>query len=287
MRVGIAATLWGDAPFRTVAEEARDAGYAGLEGGTGDLIGNGSVAPRVAADVGIPIVSGRFAANWFAPEYHDIELDQLRRMAEFLANLGALYVVGAAHAVPERWRTTGHADPGEELQPEQWGLLAESLARATDICQREFELQLVFRNQLGSHIETSAEIDRLLSITDPTSVMLAVDVGYLFYLGTAPREFLRDRIDRVGYVTLKDVDVDLRDRHLSSGGSLPTFAKQGGFPELGSGHLDLEGVLEVLRGSSYDGWVVVDQDQTLRDPGASAQISRECLVHLGLELEPL
>ncbi len=287
MRVGIAATLWGDAPFLTVAEEARDAGYAGIEGGTSDLVGDMPLARRTTSDVGLPLIGGRFAANWFAPEYHDVELDQLRRVAEFLADLGSTYVVAAAHTVPERWRVAGHGDPEEELQSEQWGSLAESVARATDICAREFELKLVFRNQLGSYIETSAEIDRLLSLTDPTSLMLAVDVGYLFYLGTDPRAFIRDRVERVAYVTLKDVDADLRDRHLAQGGTLPAFADQGGFPELGGGHVDLEGILEVLRDGSYDGWLVVDQDVTLRDPAASAQISRECLVNLGLEPEPV
>ena len=287
MQVGIAATLWGDAPFLTVAEEARDAGYAGIEGGTSDLVGDMPLARRTISDVGLPLIGGRFAANWFAPEYHDVELDKLRRVAEFLADLGSTYVVATSHTVPERWRVAGHGDPEEELQPEQWGSLAECLARATDICTREFELKLVFRNQLGSYIETSAEIDRLLSLTDPTSLMLAVDVGYLFYLGTDPRAFIRDRVERVAYVTLKDVDADLRDRHLAQGGTLPAFADQGGFPELGGGHVDLEGILEVLRDGSYEGWLVVDQDATLRDPAASAQISRECLVNLGLEPEPV
>ena len=283
MQVGIAATLWGEAPFLTVAEEARDAGYAGIEGGTSDLLSNIPLARRTTSDVGLPLIGGRFAANWFAPEYRDLELDQLRAAAEFLADLGGSYIVAASHAVPERWRVAGHGDPEEELQPEQWGILAESIARATDICTREFELQLVFRNQLGSYVETSAELDRLLSLTDPTSLMLAVDVGYLFYIGTDPRAFIRDRIERVAYVTLKDVDADLRDRHLAQGGTLPAFAEQGGFPELGGGHVDLEGILEVLREGSYEGWLVVDQDTTLRDPSASAQISRECLVNLGLE----
>jgi inosose dehydratase len=285
MRVGIAATLWGQAPFLTVAEEARDAGYAGIEGGTSDLAGDLPLARRTTSDVGLPLIGGRFAANWFAPEYRDLELDQLRAAAEFLADLGGSYIVAASHAVPERWRVAGHGDPGEELQPEQWGILAESIARATDICTREFELQLVFRNQLGSYVETSAELDRLLSLTDPTSLMLAVDVGYLFYIGTDPMPFIRDRIERVAYVTLKDVDADLLDRHLARGGTLPAFANQGGFPELGGGHVDLEGIVGVLREGSYDGWLVVDQDTTLRDPAASAQISRECLVNLGLEPE--
>lgn len=277
--------MWADAPFRTVAEEARDAGYAGLEGGTSDLVGDAPLARHIVADAGLPLIGGRFAANWFAPEYHDVELDQLRRVAEFLADLDASYVVAATHAVPERWATAGHGDPAEELQPDQWRHLAECLARATDLCTREFELQVVFRNQLGSHVETSAEIDRLLSLTDPTSLMLAVDVGYLFYLGTDPRAFIRDRIERVAYVTLKDVDADLRDRHLAQGGTLPAFANLGGFPELGGGHVDIEGILEILGDGAYEGWLVVDQDLTLRDPSASAQISRECLVHLGLDLE--
>ena len=97
--------------------------------------------------------------------------------------------------------------------------------------------------------------------------------------------FLRRTADRVRHLILQDLDVDLRDQHLSTRGDVHTFTDDGGFVELGHGEIDIEGTVELLRERRFDGWLVVEQERTLRDPSASAQISREFLVGIGLELE--
>ena len=51
--------MWGDTPFREAAEEAREAGYAGIEG-VGDLAGNVPLARRVIRDAGLDVSAGRF-----------------------------------------------------------------------------------------------------------------------------------------------------------------------------------------------------------------------------------
>ena len=56
MRVAVTATIWGEAPFQQVAEEARDAGYAGIEG-VGDLAGNVPLARRVLTDAGLEVAA--------------------------------------------------------------------------------------------------------------------------------------------------------------------------------------------------------------------------------------
>ena len=68
-------------------------------------------------------------------------------------------------------------------------------------------------------------------------------------------------------------------------GSLQEFWDEGGFLELGTGDVDIESIVTLLSGQEFNGWVAVGHDRPGRDAVASAQIAREYLVGLGLELE--
>ena len=286
MRVAVTTTMWGDTPFLEAADEAREAGYAGIEG-VGDLAGNVPLARRVLSDAGLDVSAGRFLANWFSDVYSGIELDQLRRAAEFFADVDADCVITSSRPVPERMMTAGHGvgDRNDGLLDYQWAHLTDTLAQATHICLRDFGLQLMFRNQLGSYVETEDELDHLMSLTDPGSLLIAPDTGYLFYAGIDPVDFIRKNFERIGYVTLKDLDADLYEQHMHRQGSLQEFWEEGGFLELGTGDVDIESIVTLLSGQEFNGWVAVGHDRPGRDPVASAQIAREYLVGLGLELE--
>lgn len=286
MRVAVTATIWGGTPFQEVAEQARDAGYAGIEG-VGDLAGDAPTARRVLADAGLEVTAGRFFANWFSEMYRDIEFDQLQRACEFFAEIGARYLITSARPVPERMLTAGHVTTQRQdgLLDYQWTQMADSLTQAAYLTLRDFELPLLFRNQLGSYVETGDEMDQLIGMTDPENLRLAPDTGYLAYAGADPLEFVRKYFERIAYVTLKDLDVDLHEQHIWAKGSLEEYWDAGGFLELGQGDVDVEGVVALLRERGYDGWLAVGHDQPGRDPSASVQISRDYLVGLGLELE--
>ena len=286
MRIAVTATIWGDVPFRQVAEEAREAGYAGIEG-VGDLAGNVSLARRVLADEGLEVTAGRFFANWFAERYQEIELDQLQRASEFFADVGAQYLITSTRPIPERMLTAGHVtgQRQDELLDYQWTHMADALTRAAYITQRDFELPLLFRNQVGSYVETGEELAQLIEMTDPDNLRLAPDIGYLAYAGADPLDFLRTYSERVAYVTLKDLDFDLHEQHIRERGALEEYWDAGGFLELGQGDVDIASVVSLLREREFDGWLAVGHDRPGRDPSASVQISREYLVGLGFELE--
>ena len=56
-----------------------------------------------------------------------------------------------------------------------------------------------------------------------------------------------------------------------------SFARAGGFKELGAGGLDLEGTLLPLENAEYAGWVCVELELTEQTPRESATVSREWL----------
>ena len=199
-----------------------------------------------------------FLLTGFPRSIHETEFDQLQRAAEFFAEIGAQFLITSSRPVPERMLTAGHVTGQRQdgLLDYQWTQMTDSLTQAAYVSQRDFDLPLLFRNQLGSYVETGDEMDQLISMTDPDNLRLAPDIGYLAYAGADPLAFVRTNFERIAFVTLKDLDVDLHEQHIGQKGTLEEFWDAGGFLELGQGDVDIAGVVSLLRerGVQRLGW---------------------------------
>ena len=265
-----------DRPLDQILAEMAEIGFLGIEGAR-DYFGKSAQLQVLLADAGMELTAGTYAANWFDKEWRPRELEGLRHSAEFYAGVGAGYIVIGSLGSPQRFLTAGHprSSRTEGLSDYQWEFFAETISMAGEICLDEFQLQLVFLNRAGSFVESREEIDRLVSLTDPQTVSLAADTGQLFYGGVDPTEFFERNVERIRYVHLKDVNPDIHEQNIADGGSYRDFVKMEGFTEVGSGAVDFEAVIEILKGGGYDGWLVIEQDYTSRDPAVAAGASLE------------
>jgi len=128
-------------------------------------------------------------------------------------------------------------------------------------------------NHVGSYIETADEIDAVLAGTDPTLVGFCPDTGHLSWAGIDPLDCVRRHRSRIGLVHLKDLREAVRARGVTLGWGYGAFVRAGLWAEPGLGDLELEAVIAELKG--YDGWLIIEVDQT---PSASARDSlRLCM----------
>ncbi len=265
-----------DQPFDEVLAQIAEIGFEGVEGAR-EFLGREVELKTLLADNGLQLSAGTYSANWFDGDWLPRELDGLRTQAEFYAGTGAEILVAASLGSPNRFMTAGHQPSGRQdgLTDYQWEFFADSLSTAGEICLDEFQLQLVFLNRAGTFVETADEIDRLLGLTDPRTVSLAADTGQLFYAGIDPPDFFERNVETIKYVHLKDVDADVHEQAIGSKASYGEFAAMEGFTEVGNGAIDFEAIIEILQKSGYDGWLVIEQDYTSRDPAVSAGSSLE------------
>lgn len=185
----------------------------------------------------------------------------------------------ALHGSADRARATGHASqPGTPaLTDAGWRRLADvlhDLGRATLDAGR----RMAFHPHAGTYVETPDEVARLAELTDPELVPFCLDVGHYLVGGGDPVAALRTYGERVAHVHLKDVSPDvlggLRD---GSVGGFDDAIRARLFTELGSGALDLDGVLSVLMERAYRGWLMVEQDSCWGPPSESAAVGRRVL----------
>lgn len=277
MRVGISPLHWPrDEPLESIFSSVAEIGYQGVEGAR-EYFEKGPALRTLLADQGIQMAAGPYRANWFDKDWRQRELDGVRRHAEFYAGVGAEYLVASSLGSPRRFETAGHMPTGRNdgLSDYQWGCFADTVSTAADICKDEFSISLVFQNRAGTYVETGEEVDRFIALTNPNTVLLAPDTGHLFYAGIDPVAFFERNVPRIALVHLKDVDSDVREQALAAKATLWEFARMNGFTEIGAGIVDFEAIIEILRGHSYRGWLIVEQEFTSRDAVVAAGASLE------------
>ncbi len=124
-------------------------------------------------------------------------------------------------------------------------------------------------------------LDRLLQATDPNLVGLALDTGELTAAGIDPVALIERFPDRVWHVQLKDaLAADDAAEYLQPHAVYAVRARGGArevprwFAEPGAdgGMVDAPAVVRALLAAAYDGWVVVESDQSPH-PATSALLA--------------
>ena len=298
MRVANAPCSWGvlefdwagPAPsFPRVLDEMRATGYAGTELGDWGFLPTdphalrGELSRRGLALIGafVPVALTNAAA-------HEDGVEAAVRVARLMSTSEGRspFVVLADDTArnPERTRLAGRIRPEHGLDERGW----DTLARGANLIARrvhdETGIRTVFHHHCATFVETEPEIDELMRRTDPALVGLCLDTGHAAFGGGDPAAIVSRWRDRIWHVHLKDCDPEIRGRAAAEGWDYQQSVKAGVFCELGRGSVDFPAVLNVLRDTGYDGWLVVEQDvlPSMGTPAESAARNRDYLRSLGL-----
>lgn len=144
---------------------------------------------------------------------------------------------------------------------------------------RDRGMKLAFHHHMGTCIQTIAETDRLLQETDPENVFLNYDCGHFYFAGEDPVAALQKYIGRTAHIHLKDIRPNVLQRVHDEKLSFLTAVKQGVFTVPGDpdGVIDFPSLFKIIKGSNYEGWVVVEaeQDPAVANPLEYAIIARK------------
>ena len=156
------------------------------------------------------------------------------------------------------------------VTPEECKSLGKLL---TELGKRTADLgvPLAYHNHMNTISEHPANLDIVLSSSDPKYVKLLLDIAHFVAGGGDPAKAIRKYQDRLLFVHLKDViDIPMADN----------VKYPFKFVELGRGRVDLPSVFAALDEIKYRGWAVVELDRVpdkSRTPKESAAISKKYL----------
>jgi sugar phosphate isomerase/epimerase len=248
MKIGIQTRPWGPEMNReqllAVLADIAAAGYDGFEIGAQHLqIDQPEILRELAANHGLEVVGIHVGGEIYDPESVKAALDNLGRIIAYARQVGASYIPFSGKMKENKTAT--------ELEYQ-----AQNLNQIGRLCQQH-GLKLCYHNHFWEIEQEGAELRHLCDHTDPALVSLCLDVGWVQRAGGSPVAVVEEFMERVGYFHLKDTTPEE-------------------WREIGYGTVDFGNLLKVIK-DRYDGWLVVEQDETRRQPVESAQMSRTYL----------
>ncbi|MCU4768273.1 myo-inosose-2 dehydratase [Bacillus toyonensis] len=275
IKLGIAPIAWtnDDMPelgaentFEQCISEMALAGFNGSE------VGNKYPRNTVVLKKSLELRNLEIASAWFSAFLTTNPLEEtvqaFIKHRDFLHEMGAKVIV-----VSEQ----GHSIQGLMDVPlfqnkpvftaEEWDKLADGLHHLGKLAQ-EKGLHIVYHHHMGTGVQTTAEIEKLMDMTDPELVSLLFDTGHLVFSGEEPLYVLKKYLPRIKHVHLKDIRQVVVDAVKENKLSFLQAVKNGAFTVPGDGVIVFDEVFTTLANSEYKGWFVVEaeQDPALANP---------------------
>jgi inosose dehydratase len=238
-------------PERVLAEMGR-AGLSATElGPEGFLPADTAELTAVLGRHGLSCV-GSFAPVVLHDPDHDPATDVTAVLDSLVASRGSMLVLAAATG------TDGY-DSRPDLDDAQWSRLLTNLDQLAAVAA-ERGITAALHPHVGTMVERGVEVDRVLA---GSSISLCLDTGHLLIGGTNPLQLAQSVPDRIAHTHLKDVDAALAARVQSGELTYTQAVAQGMYTPLGTGDVDIAGIVTALRANGYDGWFVLEQDTIL------------------------
>lgn len=159
---------------------------------------------------------------------------------------------------------------------EEWKKLIDGLHRLGSIA-RDNGMKIVYHHHMGTGVQTTEEIKKLMEGTDPELVSLLYDTGHLHFSGEDVFEIFKTYKERIHHIHFKDIRSTIVEHVKKENLSFLEAVKQGAFTVPGDGDIDFKPILEMIYESDYSGWIVVEaeQDPAVANPFVYAKKAKE------------
>jgi inosose dehydratase len=281
------------AGYAQVLDEMHAAGYAGTElGDWGFLPTEPARLRRELEARGLALLGAFVPVGLARVEAHAAGEAQALRTARLLAEVAGnrpfIILADDNGTVPLRARHAGRIQPDQGLSPQAWQVFAGGANRIAASVRAQTGLRTAFHHHCAGFVETPAEVQRLMGLTDPALVGLCFDTGHYRFGGGDPAAGLRQHAERIWHVHFKDHDPQVAARARAEGWDYFQAVRAGIFCELGKGDVPFAEVKSQLERMGYGGWIVVEQDVLpgMGTPRESAQRNRAFLRELGFNHQP-
>jgi inosose dehydratase len=171
-----------------------------------------------------------------------------------------------------------------ELDEVGWDIYVSGATQVAEAVKRETGWRAALHPHGATYVETPAEIDSFLKLTDPDLLGIVFDTGHFALGGGDPVAGVHTYADRLWHVHFKDFDPAVLAQADTNGWGYQQLVGQGVFSELGTGSVDFAAVRAALIEIGYRGWIIVEQDVLpgMGRPKESAVRNRAYLRSIGL-----
>lgn len=207
----------------------------------------------------------KVASAWFSAFLTTKPFEETKK--EFIKHRDFLHAMGAKVIVVAE---QGHSIQGKIKEPvfenkpyfteQEWDKLTKGLESLGELAH-EKGMEIVYHHHMGTGVQTTEEIDRLMQNTDPDKVKLLFDTGHLVFSGEDPMEIFNKYQSRIQHIHFKDIREKVAKEVKEKKDSFLTAVKKGTFTVPGDGMIDFKPIMEAILKSEYEGWIIVEAEQ--------------------------
>jgi inosose dehydratase len=240
--------------------ETKLAGYSGTE--------LGGIFPKASAELrslldryDLDLVSG-----WYEGRIY--ERDPHQEFEAALPHLTMLKEAGARNVVYADCSRESFSNPATplssrpRLMADEWNAYGN---RVTTLAEKmaEFGVAMAFHHHIGTVVESDDDVDQLMANTGQ-AVGLLLDTGHSILAGGDPVQLTKRHAKRVNHFHGKDSRRDILKRAMAEDWSFVRAVMAGVYTVPGDGCIDYPTILSSLHDAGFDGWLIVEAEQDLR-----------------------
>lgn len=245
--------------LETCLQQAAQAGYQGIELGRKFPRSVPALSPLLKS-AGLQLASGWYS-GFLADRPLAEEIEAVREHAELLRQLGATVMVyGECGQLPRDRPLDKPLSLSPPLSGINLGAYAASVNQFADILLRGYGLQLAYHHHLMMLVEHNDELESFMRQTSH-NVGLVLDSGHGYAGGIDIAALLRNHGQRIVHIHLKDVRPEILARVQQQDLSFNAAVRAGLFTVPGEGCIDYQSIIEFIRHSGYQGWLIVEAEQ--------------------------
>ena len=263
--------LGGENTFEQCVSEMALAGFTGCE------VGNKYPKEVPTLKHKLEVRGLRVCNAWFSSTLlsagYEATIEAFIKHMNFLYDLGAK-VIGASEQ--------GNSIQGKPVSifrnkpvytEDQWAAVAKGF-NAMGSLARDKGMYFTVHHHMGTGVQTAAEVDRLMEMTDPNLVYLLYDTGHFAFAGEDSRAVLRKYVNRTKHVHVKGIRYAALENARANDYSFLESVRHGCFTVPGDGDYDFTEDFDILASNGYEGWIVVEAEQ---DPAIANPFEYACL----------
>lgn len=271
-------------PFTNVLDVMQQTGFTGvrLTGFPHILENYGLTEAQLQTEMSkrnLHVVTISFSGPLYDPAQRQQVLDSARRAMTFLKDFGASHLVVFS---PNRHKP-------EASSPGAFKELCDRCNQIGDVAG-EMGFTAGLHNHMDQMVQTQAEVDRFMAMTDAKLFGLSPDTAHLYLGGCDVVKTLDRYKHRIRFLDYKDAKwtTPTQDWIEPNGIVIPKDSPTAHFLnsiyDLGDGSVDFPGCHRVLRSVAYQGWICVDLDSARKGPLADYQ---RCADYIVKNLQPI
>jgi len=263
--------LGGENTFEQCVSEMALAGFTGCE------VGNKYPKDVPTLKHKLEVRGLRVCNAWFSSTL--LSAGYEATIEAFIKHMNFLYDLGA--------RVIGASEQGNSIQgkpvsifrdkpvytEEQWTAVAKGFNAMGSIA-RDKGMYFTVHHHMGTGVQTAAEVDKLMELTDPNLVYLLYDTGHFAFAGEDSRAVLKKYINRIKHVHVKGIRYAALEKARANDYSFLDSVRYGCFTVPGDGDYDFTEDFDILTANNYEGWIVVEAEQ---DPAIANPFEYACL----------